>query len=191
MFPINWEFLPNSSFTNDQGQLDPELNEAGRQQAVVVMFCFSNRYAERDEYFFYGKTWWIFSINPTILALTLIFLAKILVTKVAGRLLSEARPAAVYSSDLRRASVTAEIIAGACGVSNVSALFCCCFFQERIECIRYIHLYSPAPSLLFWFSLSKKGVLSRSVSSYGNPKIYQNTHPSLSPNSHMVVISTQ
>jgi len=56
MFPINWEFLPNSSFTNDQGQLDPELNEAGRQQAVVVMFCFSNRYAERDEYFFYGKT---------------------------------------------------------------------------------------------------------------------------------------
>jgi len=52
MFPINWEFLPNSSFTNDQGQLDPELNEAGRQQAVVVMFCFSNRYAERDEYFF-------------------------------------------------------------------------------------------------------------------------------------------
>ena len=64
MFPINWEFLPNSSFTNDQGQLDPELNEAGRQQAVVVMFCFSNRYAERDEYY------------PTILALTLYFWPK-------------------------------------------------------------------------------------------------------------------
>uniref|UniRef100_A0A804NYT1 Phosphoglycerate mutase-like protein 4 n=1 Tax=Zea mays TaxID=4577 RepID=A0A804NYT1_MAIZE len=56
-----------------QGQMDPELNEAGRRQAVVV----------------------------------------------ARRLSREAKPAAVYSSDLRRAAETAETIARACGVSNV------------------------------------------------------------------------
>ncbi|CAD6258400.1 unnamed protein product [Miscanthus lutarioriparius] len=55
-----------------QGQMDPELNEAGRQQAVVV----------------------------------------------ARRLSREAKPAAVYSSDLKPAAETAEIIARACGVSN-------------------------------------------------------------------------
>ncbi|EES07934.1 hypothetical protein SORBI_3005G026800 [Sorghum bicolor] len=55
-----------------QGQMDPELNEAGRQQAVVV----------------------------------------------ARRLSREAKPAAVYSSDLKRAAETAEIIAKACGVPN-------------------------------------------------------------------------
>uniref|UniRef100_A0A0D9XNV9 Phosphoglycerate mutase-like protein n=1 Tax=Leersia perrieri TaxID=77586 RepID=A0A0D9XNV9_9ORYZ len=56
-----------------QGQMDPELNEIGRRQAVVV----------------------------------------------ARRLSREARPAAVYSSDLKRAAETAEIIAKACGVSNL------------------------------------------------------------------------
>lgn len=56
-----------------QGQLDPELNETGRRQALVV----------------------------------------------ARRLSKEAKPAAVYSSDLRRASETAQIIATACGVSNL------------------------------------------------------------------------
>uniref|UniRef100_A0A0D9XWP2 Phosphoglycerate mutase (2,3-diphosphoglycerate-dependent) n=1 Tax=Leersia perrieri TaxID=77586 RepID=A0A0D9XWP2_9ORYZ len=56
-----------------QGQMDPELNEIGRRQAVVV----------------------------------------------ALRLSREARPAAVYSSDLKRAAETAEIIAKACGVPNV------------------------------------------------------------------------
>ncbi|KAM0860862.1 hypothetical protein ACQ4PT_046280 [Festuca glaucescens] len=56
-----------------QGQMDPELNETGRHQALLV----------------------------------------------ARRLSREARPAAVYSSDLRRASETAYIIATACGVSNL------------------------------------------------------------------------
>ncbi|KAM0901527.1 hypothetical protein ACQ4PT_019931 [Festuca glaucescens] len=56
-----------------QGQMDPELNETGRSQALVV----------------------------------------------ARRLSREAKAAAVYSSDLRRASVTAQIIATACGVSNL------------------------------------------------------------------------
>uniref|UniRef100_A0A0E0IY12 Uncharacterized protein n=1 Tax=Oryza nivara TaxID=4536 RepID=A0A0E0IY12_ORYNI len=51
-----------------QGQMDPELNEIGKQQAVVV----------------------------------------------ARRLAREARPAAIYSSDLKRAAETAEIIAKAC-----------------------------------------------------------------------------
>jgi hypothetical protein len=40
-------------------------------------------------------------------------------SKVARRLSREAKPSAVYSSDLRRASETAQIIATACGVSNV------------------------------------------------------------------------
>uniref|UniRef100_A0ACD5Y4Y0 Uncharacterized protein n=1 Tax=Avena sativa TaxID=4498 RepID=A0ACD5Y4Y0_AVESA len=56
-----------------QGQMDPELNETGRQQALVV----------------------------------------------ARRLSREAKPAAVYSSDLRRAAETAQAIATACGVSNL------------------------------------------------------------------------
>ncbi|XP_062203131.1 phosphoglycerate mutase-like protein 4 isoform X1 [Phragmites australis] len=56
-----------------QGQMDPELNEIGRQQGVVV----------------------------------------------ARRLSREAKPAAIYSSDLKRAVETAEIIAKACGVSNL------------------------------------------------------------------------
>ncbi|XP_051191354.1 phosphoglycerate mutase-like protein 4 [Lolium perenne] len=56
-----------------QGQMDPELNETGRSQALVV----------------------------------------------ARRLSREVKPAAVYSSDLRRASETARIIATACGVSNL------------------------------------------------------------------------
>lgn len=38
---------------------------------------------------------------------------------MARRLSREAKPAAVYSSDLRRAAETAETIARACGVSNV------------------------------------------------------------------------
>ncbi|CAO2176131.1 unnamed protein product [Urochloa humidicola] len=56
-----------------QGQMDPELNEIGRQQALVV----------------------------------------------ARRLSKEAKPAAIYSSDLKRASETAEIIAKLCDVSNL------------------------------------------------------------------------
>ncbi|TVU50771.1 hypothetical protein EJB05_02160 [Eragrostis curvula] len=56
-----------------QGQMDPELNETGRKQAVMV----------------------------------------------ARRLSKEAKPAAVYSSDLKRAAETAQTIAAACDVSNL------------------------------------------------------------------------
>ncbi|KAL6856288.1 hypothetical protein ACP4OV_019090 [Aristida adscensionis] len=56
-----------------QGQMDPELNETGRQQAVIV----------------------------------------------ARRLSKEAKPAAVYSSDLKRAAETARTIAAACDVPNL------------------------------------------------------------------------
>ncbi|XBH91016.1 hypothetical protein VPH35_082520 [Triticum aestivum] len=56
-----------------QGQMDPELNETGRRQALVV----------------------------------------------ARRLSREAKPAAVYSSDLKRAAETAQTIATACGVSSL------------------------------------------------------------------------
>uniref|UniRef100_A0A0A8YBR1 Phosphoglycerate mutase gpmB n=1 Tax=Arundo donax TaxID=35708 RepID=A0A0A8YBR1_ARUDO len=56
-----------------QGQMDPELNETGKQQAVMV----------------------------------------------ARRLSKETKPAAVYSSDLKRAAETARTIATACDVCNV------------------------------------------------------------------------
>ncbi|XP_062202805.1 phosphoglycerate mutase-like protein 4 isoform X2 [Phragmites australis] len=55
-----------------QGQMDPELNDTGRQQAAMV----------------------------------------------ARRLSKEAKPAAVYSSDLKRAAETAQTIATACDVCN-------------------------------------------------------------------------
>ncbi|CAN6335591.1 unnamed protein product [Urochloa humidicola] len=56
-----------------QGQMDPELNETGRHQAIML----------------------------------------------ARRLSKEAKPAAVYSSDLKRAAETAQTIAAACDVSNL------------------------------------------------------------------------
>ncbi|CAL4904353.1 unnamed protein product [Urochloa decumbens] len=56
-----------------QGQMDPELNETGRQQAIML----------------------------------------------ARRLFKEAKPAAIYSSDLKRAAETAQTIVTACGVSNL------------------------------------------------------------------------
>ncbi|KAG2622872.1 hypothetical protein PVAP13_3KG036276 [Panicum virgatum] len=67
-----------------QGQLDPELNEIGRQQALVV----------------------------------------------AHRLSKEAKPAAIYSSDLKRAAETAKIIAKVCGVTNL----------ELNEALREMHM---------------------------------------------------
>ncbi|PUZ43624.1 hypothetical protein GQ55_8G023200 [Panicum hallii var. hallii] len=56
-----------------QGQMDPELNETGRKQTIML----------------------------------------------ARRLSKEAKPAAVYSSDLKRAAETAKTIAAACDVSNL------------------------------------------------------------------------
>nr|CBX25253.1 hypothetical_protein [Oryza brachyantha] len=64
--------LDRASNSFSQGQMDIELNETGRQQAVMV----------------------------------------------ARRLANEAKPAAVYSSDLKRVAYTAQTIATACNVSN-------------------------------------------------------------------------
>uniref|UniRef100_J3KU98 Uncharacterized protein n=1 Tax=Oryza brachyantha TaxID=4533 RepID=J3KU98_ORYBR len=74
-----------------QGHMDIELNETGKQQAVM-----SELGVASYEYLKLGLvvTW-----------------------KVARRLANEAKPAAVYSSDLKRAADTAQTIATACNVS--------------------------------------------------------------------------
>jgi len=59
-------------------------------------------------------------------SIDIFLVGKISGKKVAHRLSKEAKPAAIYSSDLKRAAETAEIIAKVCGVTNVSAF--CSFF---------------------------------------------------------------
>ena len=59
--------------------------------------------------------------------------------KVARRLPQEAKPAAVYSSDLKRAAKTAQMIPAACSVSNVcimeqlELLLVCANFSHFIQ----------------------------------------------------------
>jgi len=70
---------------------------------------------------------------------------------VAHRLSKEAKPAAIYSSDLKRAAETAEIIAKVCGVTNVRAS--CSFFLKGngiYKCI--VHSICPF-SQMFFFQL--------------------------------------
>jgi len=69
--------------------------------------------------------------------------------KVAHRLSKEAKPAAIYSSDLKRAAETAEIIAKICGITNVRAF--CSFFSERKwnKCV----VHSICPFSQFFFSV--------------------------------------
>jgi len=69
---------------------------------------------------------------------------------VAHRLSKEGKPAAIYSSDLKRAAETAEIVAKVCGVTNVRAFYS--FFFER-KWNKFI-VYSICPvSQMFFFSV--------------------------------------
>ena len=70
---------------------------------------------------------------------------------MAHRLSKEAKLAVIYSSDLKRAAETAEIIAKVCGVTNVRAS--CSFFLKGngiYKCI--VHSICPF-SQMFIFSV--------------------------------------
>jgi hypothetical protein len=81
------------------------------------------------------------------LALTFFFFAKKIGEKVAHRLSKEAKPAAIYSSNLKRAAETAEIIAKVCAVTNVRAF--CSFFKKMKwnKCI--VHSICPFSQMFF------------------------------------------
>ena len=56
-------------------------------------------------------------------SIDIFLVGKISGKKVAHRLSKEAKPAVIYSSDLKRAAETAEIVAKVCGVTNVRAFY--------------------------------------------------------------------
>ena len=67
---------------------------------------------------------------------------------MAHRLSKEAKPTAIYSSDLKRAAETAEIIAKVCGVTNVRAF--CSFFLKRNEISALCILSDPFLKCFFF-----------------------------------------
>ena len=81
-----------------------ELNDVGREQAAVVQYRF------------------VFHVGLLALAflvLMLVILFDFNFLQVADRLSREFKVSAVYSSDLKRASETAEKIAASCGIAEV------------------------------------------------------------------------
>ena len=97
--------------------MDPELNEIGRQQALVVWFICAKCTSE------------LIIVGSSMPSIDIFPFCKKSCEKVAHRLSKEAKPTAIYSSDLKRAAETAEIIAKVCGVTNVRA-FCSFFLNE-------------------------------------------------------------
>ena len=86
-------------------------------------------------------------------SIDIFLVGKISGKKVAHRLSKEAKPAAIYSSDLKRAAETAEIIAKICGITNVRAF--CSFFSERKwnKCV--VHSICPFSQIFFQLVLNE------------------------------------
>lgn len=100
-FWVFWPWLCSYFFNIcKQGQLDVELNETGRQQAVAVSW----NWPWLDPYITFLFIYTFIALIPVNFSI-----------EVADRLSRESKVSIIYSSDLQRAFETAQVIASKCG----------------------------------------------------------------------------